>query len=64
MFTTIKKLFEPMMDDMTSTKYHIIQMERRRDEFVGIDSSVKRALPGFSVDVNDNGPVTLNLHIW
>lgn len=27
----VKRAFEPMSDDMTSTKYHIEQIERRRD---------------------------------
>ena len=28
---TVIKLFGPMEDDMTSTKYHIKQIERRRE---------------------------------
>jgi hypothetical protein len=60
----IKKAFEPMADDMTSTKHHIKQIERRHNEF-GDDNecSVGQPRGGFSIDVNDEGPITLNLRI-
>jgi hypothetical protein len=64
MLSQLKKLFEPMADDMTSTKHHIKQIERRHNEF-GDDTecAIGPAIGGFSIDVKDEGPVKLKLHI-
>lgn len=65
MFAIVKWLFEPMVDDMTSTKHHIEQIARSThwDYRTPLEDGAMPALPGFTVDVNDNGPVRLNLHI-
>lgn len=65
MFSILKKVFEPMQDDMTSTKHHIEQIKRSThwDYRTPLEDGVKPARPGFVVDVNDEGPVILNLHI-
>ena len=65
MLDAIKKAFSPMEDDMSSTKHHIKQIERSThwDYREPLEDEVRPAHPGFIVDVNDNGPVTLNLHI-
>lgn len=39
----VKKAFEPMQDDMSSTIYHIEQIERKRCEFADIDSEIVRS---------------------
>lgn len=41
----IKWLFAPMPDDMTSTKYHIKQLERRNDLPVDLGEIVRPATP-------------------
>lgn len=58
-----KKFFEPMQDDMSTTRYHAKQIERSRNPHTDVDSTCGPAIGGFSVDVNDEGPVKLNLRI-
>lgn len=41
----VKRAFDPMPDDMTSTKYHIEQIERRRDIPADEGEIVRAATP-------------------
>lgn len=43
----VKRAFEPMTDDMTSTKHHIKQIERRREP--DVDSEVVSAPSMYAV---------------